>query len=213
MALVLEAINQCCHDMQEESNPWALPAAPASAPVQPAQPVPMAATPTKLASAPAKAQTPGAFSPSKEPDAPQLLQRLKDDILKKGECPSEMQSGTCCRFVQPLLCKGPLNCKPFAESCPQGMHAPRTYGSGSTLIVVEWSAGGKWDDRWRVESKMRTSGNTAGTWDSVKALGALLAKSAVFHMIFTTEPRLHGHESSKSVSSSCLAFVFEAVII
>ena len=28
------------------------------------------------------------------------------------------------------------------------------------------NAGGPWDEGWQVESKMRTSGTTAGTWDS-----------------------------------------------
>ncbi|KAK9918976.1 hypothetical protein WJX75_008430 [Coccomyxa subellipsoidea] len=97
---------------QEVENPWTLPTAPASAPARsspPPQKPPQPANTPQPASAPAKAQSPVAFSPSKVPDAPQLLARLKEDILKKG---------------------------------------------------------GKWDDRWRVESKMRTSGNTAGTWDS-----------------------------------------------
>ncbi|BDA49369.1 probable lysine-specific demethylase 5A at C-terminar half [Coccomyxa sp. Obi] len=107
---------------QGEQNPWALPTEPVPAPAQPmpvpipaslpAQPAKPAQTPAKPAQPPVKPaphSAPAGLTPSKMPDAQQLLDRLKEDILKKG---------------------------------------------------------GKWDDRWRVESKMRTSGNTAGTWDS-----------------------------------------------
>jgi hypothetical protein len=93
------------------------------------------ATPARHAPPPAGA----AFSASKEPDAQQLLERLHEDVLKKGAA----------RTLRMCCMAGLLK------------HEPR--------LSLGGCAGGTWDERWRVESKMRTSGNTAGTWDSVSS--------------------------------------------
>ncbi len=90
-------------DMQGEQNPWALPtepitgpaqplpvSAPVSLPAQPAQPARPAQSPAKPAQPamkPAPHSAPAALTPSKMPDAQQLLDRLKEDILKKGNPP------------------------------------------------------------------------------------------------------------------------------
>lgn len=83
--------------MQGTLGGWELPGAPASTPAQAPQPAAVAAeqaikAPEVAGTAPQRApmpakppqSAPAAFSPSKMPDAQQLLDRLKEDILKKG---------------------------------------------------------------------------------------------------------------------------------
>lgn len=86
--------------MQGERSPWALPTEPVPAPAQsgpvsapaapPAELAKPAQTPAKPAQPPVKPvphSAPAALTPSKMPDAQQLLDRLKEDILKKGNLP------------------------------------------------------------------------------------------------------------------------------
>ena len=46
--------------------------------------------------------------------------------------------------------------------------------------AMVFSAGGSMDERWHVESKMRTSGTTAGTWDSVGGTAHVTTTQVVF---------------------------------
>ena len=44
------------------------------------------------------------------------------------------------------------------------------------------------DERWHVESKMRTSGNTAGTWDSVRAASPPSKAAQRDHLVISSCP-------------------------
>ena len=103
-------------DMQGEGSPCALPiapvtapaeplpvSAPASAPAQPAMPAQTPAKPAQPLVKPAPHSAPAALTPSKMPDAQQLLDRLKEDILTKGDIPSLFHLNTLEGSIAPLL--------------------------------------------------------------------------------------------------------------
>ena len=54
-------------------------------------------------------------------------------------------------------------------------------GTNRQIQSPQRHAGGTWDDGWQVESKMRASGSTAGTWDSVRSQLKLLLPLRSIH--------------------------------
>lgn len=119
----------------------------------------------------ASQSAPAVTSASKEPNNDQLRERLKDDILSKGRyvqhCCKAGLTSSClrsCMLCIPVemlrLCRMAL----LLGKGYKGIVVPDIYRQGLTRY-----AGGTWDAGWQVESKMRTSGSTAGTWDSVRS--------------------------------------------
>ena len=83
----------------------------------------------------------------------QLLDRLREDIEKKGDLHCFSAWLGCCHiFDRP-------------QALPACLYVQRAHILRKAKR--RYMAGGKMDEQWHVESKMRTSGNTAGTWDSV----------------------------------------------
>ena len=55
---------------------------------------------------------------------------------------------------------------------------------------VSQHAGGQWNEGWKVESRMRTAGTTAGSWDSVRL------SSDYTHVLFSVYDLSEGWEAA-----------------
>ncbi len=117
-----------------------------------------ACTGTPAAKVPGQS-APAVLTPGKEPDNNQLRERLKEDILRCGEGQQPVH-GIGFTMLKAGI-EGNFHC--ILEMTPCAIQSLTMLTANPVCYP-----GGTWDEGWTVESKMRTSGTTAGSWDSVR---------------------------------------------